>query len=151
MQNSQNFIFMYPATYIADPSIATPIFLSYFFKILFIYLRRGEHTRRGRSKKPAVGFEYQDPEIMTWAEGRHSTDCATQTLSYYFLRHPLPMCSWEAKPLPHPTEWPWTTYNSLLWDNNWLRNGHVTRLRSIKSEEKSARAIIRFSSPQKRA
>ena len=54
-----------------------------FLKILFIYFRerqryweRAQEEKRGRSRLP--GAQSQDPGIMTWAEGGHPTDWATQ-------------------------------------------------------------------------
>ena len=59
-----------------------------FFLRFYLTQRASEHKggrirRRGRSKLPAeqgayCGAPSQDPGIMTWAEGRHLTDWATQ-------------------------------------------------------------------------
>ena len=51
-------------------------------KILFVYLR-ARTWGRGRSRLPVeqrtgLGTRSQDPEIMTWAEGRYLTNWATQ-------------------------------------------------------------------------
>ena len=54
--------------------------------LLFIYLVERESTSMGTvegeagSTKQGVrhGTQSQDPEIITWAEGRHPTDWATQ-------------------------------------------------------------------------
>ena len=51
----------------------------------------GEGKERGRIRLPTdqgapCGAWSQDPEIMTWAEGRHFTDWATQETPFFFFR-----------------------------------------------------------------
>ena len=71
-------------------------FLKKILVCLFIYLRERAHSRqssrhRGRHSKKEkqipywteawLGAQFQDPEIMTWGEGRRFTDWATRCLN----------------------------------------------------------------------
>jgi len=71
-------------------SILMKTLLAVFFKILCIYLRERVHAhaherggREGQKERDKqtprwVWTWSQDPEVMTWAEGRRLTDWATQ-------------------------------------------------------------------------
>ena len=66
--------------------------LMYFLRFAYLFERKhtSKDTGRGRSRLPTEqgawhGTRSQDPEIMTWAEGRRFSDWATQALRLFFL------------------------------------------------------------------
>ena len=71
-----------PPAFALEPA-CTPIFLSlsylFFFKILFIYLREREIDKQTHCWVQSLMWAwYHDPETMTWAKIKSSTDWTTQ-------------------------------------------------------------------------
>ena len=77
-------------------------FFSFFFKILFIWERVWTRERKqkweegkgeaesSQSREPNAGAQFQDPRIMTWAEGKCLTNWPTQhPQTFVFQQTPL--------------------------------------------------------------
>ena len=72
-----------------------------FLRFLFLFIwqrereREREHKQGEEEREKQAPFEQgvqcgaqsQDPEIMTWSEGRHLTDWATQVPLKFFVEH----------------------------------------------------------------